>query len=437
MEFLSDYSLFYTVDGQTSQSEISRRKVTTFGLVLALTVLRSQHINMSSEPTKKKAKTSSDTSSPAVSGGDIHFTPELIARMATFASAIKCPDVMNICLAVGPVVSRTIKHFYLWRNKKYLARTLRCLADFYYDASDAATNHRAWMEVNSDWKTRAVGNDSVSEMKRHQLHHILVIGSHPFFAFNSVAFAVELGLLEVVKFLIEDKGVDPNEYGLTFGGDGASYRVHLVSAAMTFDQEAIFKYLLSLPSTNLYSEKDNNPTRNWKHGLFEEALARYVELYSEREKEKPFLTLLVNHNRFDVNKACHRRSTFPASNFPCLFIALERIEKCLGGFEEEHEDPDLTEYDWTKYDSECLDRYIGAIKLLLEAGANPNQSVSDGIGSGADIVERRLRALRPSDSRSIRVLRRRVYGQVLAMMKGCKGGRLVRIFGGDSWIRGA
>ena len=403
---------------------------------------------MSSEPPTKKAKASTDATSPAVSGDGIHLTPELIARMATFADANNSPDVMNTCLAVGPVISRTIKHFYLRHNEKYLVDALKNLNScrkLYWSPNDcrvkAGVNHRAWMEANTDWRTTAVSDDSIREMRNLELIKLLQViflnKSRPFVAFNSTAFAVELGLLEVVKFLIEDKGVDPNEYGLTFGGDGASYRVHLVSAAMTFDQEAIFKYLLSLPSTNLYSEKDNNPTRNWKHGLFEEALARYVELYSEREKEKPFLTLLVNHNRFDVNKACHRRSTFPASNFPCLFIALERIEKCLGGFEEEHEDPDLTEYDWTKYDSECLDRYIGAIKLLLEAGANPNQSVSDGIGSGADIVERRLRALRPSDSRSIRVLRRRVYGQVLAMMKGCKGGRLVRIFGGDSWIRGA
>ena len=412
MEFLSDYSLFYTVDGQTSQSEISRRKVTTFGLVLALTVLRSQHINMSSEPTKKKAKTSSDTSSPAVSGGDIHFTPELIARMATFASAIKCPDVMNICLAVGPVVSRTIKHFYLWRNKKYLARTLRCLADFYYDASDAATNHRAWMEVNSDWKTRAVGNDSVSEMKRHQLHHILVIGSHPFFAFNSVAFAVELGLLEVVKFLIEDKGVDPNEYGWTFRGD---HRVHLVSAAMTFEQEDIFQYLLSLPSTNLYSEVDDNRGRSGYHGLFEQALDNYLV----HNGAKTYLTSIVNHNRFDVNEACHRYGAlhvFDTSNFTCLFIALKRLDDCLRTFEVDNGASDNEGPNFTEADSRCLDRYMYAIKLLLEAGADPNQNILGGISSGIDLVESWLRVSQPNASPRFQLIDR-VFRQLLAMMR--------------------
>ena len=174
---------------------------------------------MSSEPPTKKAKASTDVTASAVSGSGIHFTPEIIARMTTFAGVIKCPDVMNICLAVGPVVSRTVKHFYLWRNEKYLVDTLKCLRGWQYGLWKARANHRAWMEVNTDWKTTAVSDDSVSGMSRLMsqlnLQDIIVIGSHPYVAFNSVAFAVELGLLEIVKFLIENKGVDPNEYGWT------------------------------------------------------------------------------------------------------------------------------------------------------------------------------------------------------------------------------
>ena len=47
--------------------------------------------------------------------------------MATFADANFSPDVMKICLAVGPVVSRTIKHDYLRRNEKYLTDALKKL----------------------------------------------------------------------------------------------------------------------------------------------------------------------------------------------------------------------------------------------------------------------------------------------------------------------
>ena len=281
-----------------------------FGLILALTVLRPWYINMSSEPPKKKAKASTEANSPAVSGGGIHFTPELIARMATFADANNSPDVISMCLAVGPAVSRTIKHFYLRRNKKYLTDTLKNFRnprDLHNNKGirreKAGINHRAWMEINADWKTTAVSDDSISEIHELKLYRTMMDGSRPFIAFNGTVFAVELGLLEVVKFLIEDKGVDPNEYGRTFLSD----RVHLASAAMNFRQEDIFNYLLSLPSTNLYSEEDNNPRRSRLHGLFEHALDFYVG----SRKEKAYLTSIINHTRFDVNRACHRTTHFP------------------------------------------------------------------------------------------------------------------------------
>ena len=382
-----------------------------FGLIHALTVLRSWHINMSSERPTKKARAFSDATVPAVSGEGIHFTPELFARITTFASAIKCPDVMNICLAVGPVVSRTVKHFYLWRNEKYLVDTLKCLRGWQYGLWKARANHRAWMEVNTDWKTTAVSDDSVSGMSRLNLQDIIVIGSHPFVAFNSVAFAVELGLLEVVKFLIEDKGVDPNEYCWTLS---SSYRVHPVSAAMACGQKNVFQYLLSLPSTNLYSEIDDNRARIRNHGLFEQALGIYVG----DKTEKAYLTSIINHTRFDVNRACHRYSTFPTSNISCLFIALEKLQVLLDKFEMGYRRSGGDNLDLTQDHSESLERHINVVKLLLEAGENPNQIVWEGVGSAIDMVEIWLRELHPNVGYpSIRLLRERVNRQLLAMMR--------------------
>ena len=205
---------------------------------------------MAFEPPTKKAKSSTDVTASAVSGSGIHFTPEIIARMTTFADANNSPDVMNICLAAGPAASRTIKHFYLRRNETYLIGSLVNLYIYKprkrYNTEavrreKAGANHRAWMEVNTDWKTTAVSADSISEI---HLYETIMDGSHPFIAFNNVAFAVELGLLEVVKFLIEDKGVDPNEYGWT--SYDLNYRFHPVSAAMTCGQKDVFQYLLSL-----------------------------------------------------------------------------------------------------------------------------------------------------------------------------------------------
>ena len=226
---------------------------------------------------------------------------------------------------------------------------------------------------------------------------------------------MELGLLEVVKFLIEDKGVDPNEYGWTFS-DAARHRVHLVSAAMTSGQEEVFQYLLSLPSTNLYSEIENNDARDWTNGLFEQAL----DVYVVRNGPKAYLTSIANHNRFDVNRACHRYGEV-FSNFTCLFIALKRLRDCLDDtFEVDNgssgnEGPNFTEAGSTR-----LDRYINAIKLLLEAGANPNQNVLvfGAVSTGIGLVESWLRVSRLDIHGSpVRILRQRVYRQVLKMLK--------------------
>jgi hypothetical protein len=270
------------------------------------------------------------------------------------------------------------------------------------------------MEVNTDWKTTAVSDDSISTMQQNRLVRSIFAGNDPFLAFNNTAFAVELGLLEVVKFLIEDKGVDPNEYGWTLVG---IHRVHLVSVAMTSGQKDIFQYLLSLPSTNLYSEIDKNDAR--KHGLFEQALDKYVGY----KKEKAYLTSLVNHNRFDVNRACHRCNMFTESNFPCLFIALVGLKGCLNGFEGNYPDSRYgplgnEDLDLAECDSERLGRHIDGIKLLLEAGANPNQNLMENVGGSIDLVVMWLRNVHPNVGYySFRLLSERVYRQLLAMMR--------------------
>ena len=84
-----------------------------------------------------------------------HFGIELIARVASFAS-IANSEVMNICLAVGPLDSNATRQAHLRENEKYLEDALRS----YFmrtKSSKSATikcrdDYRAWMDVNSDWK---------------------------------------------------------------------------------------------------------------------------------------------------------------------------------------------------------------------------------------------------------------------------------------------
>ena len=84
-----------------------------------------------------------------------------------------------------------------------------------------------------------------------------------------------------------------------------------------------------------------------------------------------------------------------------------------------HEEPNLTEHD-----SERLNRYKNVIKLLLEAGANPKQMVHTNPNqsilaseSGISLIVNRLYGLRRnSSSRSLRLLKERVYRQVIKIM---------------------
>ena len=88
---------------------------------------------MTDEPHTNNARATKGASKVVESNSDvpvggIYFTPELIARVATFAEAVVRPghvgasDVKNMCLAVGPMPSRIIKYHYLKKNMEYLEK---------------------------------------------------------------------------------------------------------------------------------------------------------------------------------------------------------------------------------------------------------------------------------------------------------------------------
>ena len=85
-----------------------------------------------------------------------------------------------------------------------------------------------------------------------------------------------------------------------------------------------------------------------------------------------------------------------------------------------------TTFDLKSLDSERLNRYKNVIKHLLEAGAdpkqqgvltNPNRSILEQLQSGITLIVNRLHGLRRnSSSRSVRLLKERVYRQVIKIM---------------------
>ena len=195
---------------------------------------------MSCERPLKKARTSKDAA-VSVPGGksggtSIHLTPELVARVATFADSVCSPDVMNTCLAVGPDVSRTVRYYYLKRNVKYLARTIKryCRGDI--ERKRARFNHLHWMKINADWRTFAVGDDLMDRLKlacqETESGQSIIDIFHPLIAFNNPAVAIQIGLFDPLKHLVEDKGIDVN--GFKWSGFGSAERMHLLYYAAVY-----------------------------------------------------------------------------------------------------------------------------------------------------------------------------------------------------------
>ena len=167
------------------------------------------------QPPRKKAKLVKDEATALVSGGGAHLSPELIARVAQF-STLADGTVWNTCLAVGPGVSRTIRHVFLKKNEPFLKRTLQKFNSKDWDKFKANANHVAWMEVNTDWKT-TITADRMEELKEATTtpwdgRRLLPrqITDHPFLAFNNPAIAIQLGLSDVLRCLVEEKEIDIN-----------------------------------------------------------------------------------------------------------------------------------------------------------------------------------------------------------------------------------
>ena len=328
---------------------------------------------MSSQPPTKKAKTiSHNGSAPVSSDGstNVHLSPELISRIATYAD-MSNSGVMNICLAVGPIAARPIRNCYLKNNVKYLNTTLKELlivrrhANESFRRDKAGANHREWMEVNADWKTIVTSDTDITAIESVLVKDAIQSGDHPFLAFNNAAFAVELGLIDVVKFLIEDKGVDPNSFGWTMYR-GRLHRLHLVAIAMYTNRCDIFHYLVSLPSIRLLSDQNDG---GHSGSLFEVA----VRLFCKEEVN--FVKGFVANPNFDINKPSNC-ITFASHQdwLPCLHVCLDALldySLSLGS------------------DSQVVARHLDLIKAVLSAGADVNRSYTD-VGTALDYLRRRV-----------------------------------------------
>ena len=312
---------------------------------------------------------------PLVCPKHIKLSADIIARVASFADWKRPPkpknmdwddwhritrnskgsDVMCIYLAVGRIVSRTIKSVYLRNNHEYLSRTLRTYRESMVPRSQlnrgiyvlntkwalekrkkcadwAGENHRAWMSVNADWKSKTtdelmlrlqrIPEEMMNRKPVSRAHALIVL--NPYMAFNNIAVAVELGLVEVIQYLIEEKNVDVNSFSWNCYFELKPS--HLVFIAIETRQLTACQFLLSHESVDVYSTANadvHDPQKpNSVKTIFEKAVVAYI-----KTSERGYVDAFLSNARFDIN--ARKQINRDLNNIPCLHLVYLLLDQTL------------------------------------------------------------------------------------------------------------
>ena len=182
---------------------------------------------------------------------------EMIGKVATFAQYGS--DLMNICKAVGRKESAVVRYICLRNSMGYLEHCLKIFTvpDLgNIDSGRMKFNISCWMKVNTDWRNHcaaeSVQDDEISTARSENNEDESVFSTNPLVLFNNPVVAVELGLIDVLKHLVEQVGIDINSYAWTgFAVPNAHLLVTAMTVADAANNPACLEYLLSLDKLNV------------------------------------------------------------------------------------------------------------------------------------------------------------------------------------------
>ena len=269
------------------------------------------------------------------------FSIEILTKIASFVNT-KNNDLFNICVAVGPIDSPIIRRTWLVGNYRYLWRvTKKNLLDP-MNFEGAREQLLDWMELNPEWRNRCkeklVQDDRWSAPRiRHYRHD--KIRANPAVLFNNPAAAIELGMVDILKHLVEGVGIDINSY--SWSGYSSTEKRHLLSLAAMQKDRACFDYLLSRQSANVLAGITTGLSRPiWLPAFLDGSVESY--------------RAMINHRSFDPHQQfwdpCYRDWYLPIQYVGLACVAY----------------PDRVH---TK-------EYLLKMQMLLEAGADPTRRTS-------------------------------------------------------------
>lgn len=280
---------------------------------------------------------------------------EMIAKVASFANY--GDDLMNICVAVGPTESNIVRHVCLRNNLNYLRHVLERTIQRTRNTGRFRLAHSSpekacieeWMIVNSDWRKyctkervmdakycKASFRDEHDDGKK-------MYSSDPLILFNNPCVAIEFGVVDILKYLVENVGIDINAYNWAgFGGADKSSNVHLLTVA---NNKGTLEYLLSRNELDVCAPvEEDNVTLSW-YVLF--LYARCGSIFES----------VVKHESFNANG--HDKAGSPHLLWATILCGFNGNDN--GGLQ---------------YVS--LEARLRNIQCMLDAGADPEQGVDNG-----------------------------------------------------------
>jgi len=304
---------------------------------------------------KESSSSSASASASPIAAPAAGIPIDVLPIVASFTGTGR--DLRNLCIAVGPKHAKGIRNAYLRDNETYIVQSLRMLPVLIPDLAGhvkvfrdnahrfdkCRDNVMTWMDVNSkSWKGRC----TPCKMNMYA-DKPLVLETD--LVFNNPAVVVELGLLEVLRFLVEEKDIDVNTAnwnGFTSNSEGVG-NFSLGRLIFLRGNIGMLHYFLSLEKTHIPS--------------FHQVLLDWHYLLPRECFE-----IIVRHPRFDPNFA-----------FGLFFTQLRGIVNWMG-------------------EDKVKETRIGfrakVIIAFLDAGADPRTLVQGFGGDLApiDIVRRML-----------------------------------------------
>ena len=308
-------------------------------------------------PPRKKQKTapSDQDGEDAPLLAAAYLTTDLIARVASFVPY--GAGAMNVCLAVGPTDSAIIRHTCLRNNMKYMAHRLEqyVAVDEEVGNDQVTTYALAWMAVNTDWRKlcTADNREKFAIVSIERENEDVTFQFKTLAIFNNPSVAAEFDLVDVLKHLVEEVGIDVNAH--EWNSFASPERVHLLASAL--HHKTCFQYLIKRDDIDVFSSFFHPNNDGNFGGLVTDI---FQVAFNYEEVELSTFQAIICHASFDPNTPRRRRVSGLFGGL--LLRPLQYIVACI---EEDFLDEDL-------------DAMVEKFKILLaKTSADPSLGTAD------------------------------------------------------------